>query len=720
MYKLTIILFLFFCNAAAAQSGVIRGRVTDASGKPLPGAGIIIAGTLRGTTASSSGSYVLSGLKPGTYSIEASMIGYKRQTSQAVELNNNEITLNFTLEETAIQSGQVIVTAGKFEQQLLDLPVSAAVISGEDISRKNFISLDQALRYAPGVSMNFDQVSIRGSSGYSRGAGTRVLVAFDGIPLYTGDTGEIIWEIIPVTEIERTEIIKGAASSLYGSTAIGGVINVISRNVPANPFTYIKAYAGAFDKPAYKEWDWSGQYRPFNGLTLTHTQRFGKLGIAGSVTRTENLSYRQNDFLKRYTGYLKASYDFSESSALKLFGTVLDQHRGNFVYWKDAAHVLEPPDADQGQRVNASRFMLGMIYSQKTGSNTQLNIRGSLYNTKWRDQTTSGNSSTTRLYRGEVQLNHNLSERAFLVSGAEVSSGSVNSNLFGKPGSFGYGLYTQAEYKFSFPLTFTAGLRYDYSRLDTLNGISSLSPKAGLNYKLSETTILRAAAGRGFRAPTLAEAFTTTTASGIRILPNPNLTSESNITVEAGINHSFSEHINLDAAVFSNDYFDFIQPEVSTQGIVRFQNVTRARILGLETALNLNVIPSLLTMNINYVLLNARDIEKKKALKYRPRHMAYTSVNLFLNPFQFGTDFRYWSRIEELDTELVDIGLVPDGGKRVAVYVLDLRAGFNLTSIGIPGTLNLNINNILNYNYIEIIGNLSPIRNAVLSLELAF
>jgi iron complex outermembrane receptor protein len=59
-----------------------------------------------------------------------------------------------------------------------------------------------------------DQISIRGSSGYSRGAGTRVLVAIDGIPFYTGDTGEIIWEAVPVNQIQRIEVIKGSASSL--------------------------------------------------------------------------------------------------------------------------------------------------------------------------------------------------------------------------------------------------------------------------------------------------------------------------------------------------------------------------------------------------------------------------------------------------------------------------------------------------------------------------
>ena len=116
------------------------------------------------------------------------------------------------------------------------------MIPSDEFSKKNISNLENALRYVPGVNMTEDQISIRGSSGYSRGAGSRVLLALDGIPFYTGDTGETIWEMIPTAVIKRVEIIKGAASSLYGSTAIGGVINVITNDIPKNPPTFFKVF----------------------------------------------------------------------------------------------------------------------------------------------------------------------------------------------------------------------------------------------------------------------------------------------------------------------------------------------------------------------------------------------------------------------------------------------------------------------------------------------
>ena len=116
----------------------------------------------------------------------------------------------------------------------------------------------------------------------------------------------------------------------------------------------------------------------------------------------------------------------------------------------------------------------------------------------------------------------------------------------------------------------------------------------------------------------------------------------------------------------------------------------------------------------------ARDIEKKIPLKYRPRNLVYVSLDYLWNQFDFGADFRFWSKIEAYDSELITLGIVPDGDKRVPVYVLDLRGTYNTSLFAIPVKINLNAKNILNYNYIEIIGNLSPIRNFSLSLELMF
>ena len=125
-----------------------------------------------------------------------------------------------------------------------------------------------------------------------------------------------------------------------------------------------------------------------------------------------------------------------------------------------------------------------------------------------------------------------------------------------------------------------------------------------------------------------------------------------------------------------------------------------------------------MVLSLSYTYLWTRDLHTHKALKYRPRHLFVGSLDYYLGGWNIGSDFRYWSRIEEIDDELVRI--VNDGDLRVEVYVLDLRTSYNFNRLGVPISVFLNADNILNYNYVEIIGNLKPIRNYSLSIQYSF
>ncbi len=704
-----------------SQNFSISGTVSDSTGNPLPGVNVILAGTKIGIATSINGKFLLNNIKPGNYSLEISSIGYKTEKISDQIIQDKSLVLNIILQQQAIESQQVVVTASKYAQKISELPVSADIIRSDEFEKKDITDLQDAMRYVPGVNMVDDQISIRGSTGYSRGAGTRVLLEIDGIPYYTGDTGEIIWEIIPVPEIERVEIIKGAASSLYGSSAIGGVVNVITKGINIKPVTYIKTSIGAYDKPSYSIWNWSSELRTYNGLTVTHSQRLNNFGFALSLTRLSDMSYEQSGFYTRYIGFFKGTYDFSPSSSLMLLINSLNQDHGNFIYWKDSRNALVPPDADQGERVTADRYMFGAVYKNILSRNFFINIRGSYYRSDWTDQTSSHNNSLSNLFRLEAQANASLTDNLILVSGAEATTDKVVSNIFNDQSAYGFGVYSQADYKFKFPLSTTFGIRYDFSKLSNQIGVNNLSPKAGFNYKLSNKLFLRSSFGTGFRAPTLAEAFTSTTASGITIKPNPNLKPETNWTFEVGANYQLTNFIDFDAAAFNNEYYNFIEPSVDpTDGLVQFRNVTRARIQGFELNSDYSFFENRIKLSLNYTYLWARDLQLNQALKYRPRNMAYASLDYFISNFDLGADFRYSSKVEEMDFELVDLGVVKDGRKRVEIKVLDLRAGYDLNPIGFPAKIFFNINNVLNYNYVELLANLAPIRNFSFSGEFLF
>lgn len=714
-------MLIFFSNNISAQTFSLEGRIVDSQSIPLQGVNVVLINTGFGAATDVDGYYNLTSIPAGNYTIEFSAIGYEKVRRENIVIQNKSLTLDIVLTKEVIETDEVIVTAGKYEQKKSDLTVSSEVIHSEELENRNFSNLEDAIRFVPGVTMTDDQISIRGSNGYSRGTGARALMAIDGLPFYTGDTGEIVWEMIPVTELERIEIIKGASSSLYGSAAIGGVLNCVTRNISEKPLTIINGFYGMYDRPTYDEWDWSGERRPFNGLTLSHSQQINKFGFNISFTRLEDASYREDDDFKKYIGFLKTVYNFTPVSSLTFIANTFNKRAGNFLYWKNSRNALIPPDRNEGDQIETDRYLFGLIYSSLLNDDLLFNLRGSYYRNYFVDSEIPANESTSNLYRGEIQLHKTLSTFVSFTGGIEGIASAVRSSLFGSPHSFQTGIYLLSDINFSFPLIASIGVRYDYSKLDTLDGTGAISPKLGLNYKLTNELVLRSAFGIGFRAPSIAEAFTSTSTAGITVKPNPNIQPEHNYTFEIGLNYNYSTLFNLDVAVFLSDYKDLIEPVIDPlDGFAYFNNVLEAQINGLEAGLIIFILPNVLDLTLNYTYLHSEDVVTSKALRYRPKNVLYAGLEFNKWNFQFGINFRYISKVEEVDEELVDLGIVVDGDLRVPTYTTDLNFGYSFISLDLPLSLYLNVKNIFNYNYVELIGNIRPIRNYSFGFNLAF
>lgn len=701
---------LIFSAVVFPQTFEITGRVTDPEFTPIPVVNVYLVNTTFGDATDEKGYFQIKNIPAGNYELEISAIGYSKKR-QKITVDKN-IKMDFILIPEAIKTDEIIVTAGKYEQKKSELPVSTEIIYGTKLIERNFRNLESAMRFVQGVNMTEDQISIRGSSGYSRGAGARALVTIDGLPFYTGDTGEIVWEMIPTTEIQRVEIVKGAASSLYGSSAIGGVVSAITRDISSYPRTMINAYYGFYDKPYYKEWDWSGEYRPFNGVTVSHSNSFDNFGFNVSLTRLEDLSYRSDDFSKKYIGFLKMQYAFNPKSSLIFLVNSFNKRAGNFLYWKDSRNALINSEFVSANRIETNRYLLGLVYKNLLSDQTIFFLKGSYYRNNFSDNSIPSNVSTSSLYRLEAQITSGLSKNIILTSGAEIIPAKVNSTLFGNPTSFSAGLYSVSDISFDFPLLISIGLRYDYGKLDSLEASGSLSPKIGFNYKLFDNLIFRSSLGTGFRNPTLAEAFTSTSTSGITVKPNPKIRPERNLTFEFGVNYSYHSLFEIDFALFQNEYYKMIEASVDPgDGLIFFDNLLRARIQGFEIGNTLNIIPGILKSGFAYTYLNSKDVEEGTALKYRPKYSFTGSVEFNNWHFGLGIFFRYQSRVEEIDDELIDLGIVRDGNLRVPVYQTDINLSYELISLGLPATVYLNAKNIFNYNYVELVGNLKPIRN---------
>jgi outer membrane receptor for ferrienterochelin and colicins len=718
------LLLVLLSPAPLLASGSIAGRVTakeDTSG--LVGATIVIQGMARGATANPDGTFRIADVPAGSYALTFSLVGYRREVRYGIRVEDGkETVVNVMLTQTPVQSEQVVVTANKREQSLQDVPASISVMDATQIQQRNNLTIEDALRYVPGVNITGGQVNIRGSSGYSRGAGSRVLMLLDGVPFITGDTGELNFESIPVGQIDRIEVVKGATSALYGSNALGGVINIITKPIPETAETYLRAYGGMYNKPSYPEWKWSTKSRFYNGQALSHSARSGNLGMAVSLSRLLDDAYRQNDYKRRYNFYFKMREDYANASSLTLNFGLLYQYGGQFVYWRNLDSALIPPTLQQSDNVKSIRYYTSGQYNGVLSPNFLISTRGIWYHNDWGYETIRAVGRTESVsdeFDVESTGTLLLNDRHTMTFGVEGRYDIVNADLFGLRRGGGLALYAQDEFRWTRVLSLTIGARFDFQSIGLTSPKGQLNPKAALLYTPFTGTTLRASFGRGFRIPSVAEAFTTASVSNLAAVPNKDLKPEHSYSYEVGFSQSLGGFGTLDAAAFQSDYWDLIEVGLTASGgvpLVQWRNVTRARVQGYETGLKLTPF-NWLSVNGSYTYVYPHDLSADDILKYRPRHVLYTDATIRINPFFIGGDYRYISRVENIDMELVSLGIIPDGDQRTPIHVAGFRVGADLTLGGMSLTAVFNLNNAFQYNYVELIANMAPPRTYVFSLE---
>ena len=215
-----LLIFLSFSVLLTAQQTLLTGRVTDAkTGEPLIAATISLQG--QGTVTNFDGFYELEA-DAGTHLLKASYVGYETYETEVNLPEGGTIELNMALDPRATVLETATVTSGKFEKPLSKVTVSLEVLQPDLIENTGKVSIDEALEKLPGVTIIDGQANIRGGSGYSQGAGSRVLLLVDDIPILSADAGFPNWDDVPIENIAQVEVVKGAGSALYGSSALNG------------------------------------------------------------------------------------------------------------------------------------------------------------------------------------------------------------------------------------------------------------------------------------------------------------------------------------------------------------------------------------------------------------------------------------------------------------------------------------------------------------------
>ncbi len=226
---LTLIVFEF-ALIGFAQVGIISGTVVDdASREAIPDVNIIFSGWQFNTSTDNSGYFNVSNLPAGIYRISFSHAGYKSEIITVELKSSGTKNLVVKLFSTPIKMGEVLVSSTKYETKLKDVPLPMDVITGDKIKNEYAISVPDLLSNEPGLALGRDgiwgtTISIRGLSRSS------IVTLIDGCRIETATDLAAGLSLIDVNDIKRIEVIKGAASSLYGTGALGGIVNIITKS----------------------------------------------------------------------------------------------------------------------------------------------------------------------------------------------------------------------------------------------------------------------------------------------------------------------------------------------------------------------------------------------------------------------------------------------------------------------------------------------------------
>ncbi len=568
-------------------SAQINGKVIEKSNKASIIGAKIIASDGNKVLSDFEGNFKLKSTKfPVT--IVTSMIQFESDTTIITEPGEIIIELSVPTRDL----GTVVVSAGRRKQVIEEVPVSMEIIRPQLIDNKGITDLEAAVDQTPGVFTMDGQVSIRGGSGFAYGAGSRVLLLWNGMPLLSGYAGDTQWNAIPMEQASQIEIMKGASSVLYGSGALNGVISLQEKEPKLKAETKVKLQYGFYDSPKRSSLRWWGPdstltRNPMNQqVEVYRSQMFKRFGYTISTTLFHNDGYKQgeNENRGRVSGTIYIRPPKWERIKAGIGYNYQYQKTGNFLIWQSDSLGYSPSGgADTSKAESTLTYSTGnrlfidpyIKFVDRNNNKHQLKTR--LYYVQNSILNNPDQDNGAVIYYADYQFQKQWDNGITLISGASNIYNVVFSNLFGDHNSNNIAVYSQYEQKLTDKLDLSAGLRLEYFEMDGQSGDSDFALgkdsnaavlpfypvlRTGLHYQLAEFTHLRASLGQGIRYPSVAERFTSTSVGALNIFPNPGLNPEKGWAAEIG----FKQGVKMgdwkgmiDVAGFINNYSNMIE-----------------------------------------------------------------------------------------------------------------------------------------------------------------
>ncbi|MGZ5280740.1 MAG: TonB-dependent receptor [Bacteroidia bacterium] len=732
------------CTNLYAQTYTFQGIVADnISKEPLVGVSVRLNATT-GTKTNSQGKFsLILNILPQT--IELTYIGYAKNAFTITSSNLQTDTI--FLKPENIELNQVVVSASRQEQKLEEVTQSMEIVRPQFLVNTQTNQVQELMEKLPGVQVQKEQVTLRGGSGFSYGAGSRVLILFDEMPMLSADASDAKWSYFPIENIEQIEILKGAASALYGSSALEGLISLSVLGAADTAYTQIKAFGGFYDFPEAQKADMKGVCTKM-GISAAHRRRIGQLQLITSANLYTDKGYRKDDTDSLVRGNIKVIYTPKRNDKWSLsFSLNGMNNRGkDFLFFAHADKPYEPFNGTTSS-FNNSRWHSDFNVKYYASAKSKHILRARYFSTI--NKNNPAQSSTGNLLFSEYQYQHILLDqkmlRTTITTGiSNTYTQTISGILYGNHSGNNAAGYFQVDQKVG-RLNISHGTRLETNKMDTFSLYVLPVSRTGLNFEATKSTFLRLSYGQGFRYPSVAERFIRTQSGGLRIFPNINLKPEKGYSAEIGIKQLFLYKKlkgYVDFSGFTSSYENMIEyvfglytppntlPSLDHLGFAA-QNIAQTKIHGAEfsTALSQKMGKAQVNFYGGYTYIlpldekykNKDTLDRLKYLKFRRQHLVRGNLDVSYRKISCGIYTFYNSPTKNIDDFFLDL----IGGIKQNDYwqtysegmVTDARLSYKPS-----GKIDISLfcKNIFNKAYMEVPGNTNPPRNFSIQLTAQF
>lgn len=712
------LLTIFSCCIAGmleAQTTISGKIVSISTGKPIEGANIRIDNSLNGCTTNGKGEFSINNLPEGKHQLRVTHVSY---TPKSYTAKGNEKEILIKMEESYLNIGQVVVTGTGTHHRMTDSPVPVSVITAKDLKDANIATLQDALtKLTPTFSFVTNGM---GTTMSMNGLGQDYVLILENGKRLAGDE---TYSRIDPSNIKRIEVLNGAASALYGSDAIGGVINIITDdakntvNVSSNT-RYSSKNRFTQSVNADINTGTFGSYTSYQRQQADGWQLNPYVESKGELVETDkeaSTKFHSNAVNQRFTFslldnrlsvYLRGAY-FNNANDRPVTEYKYNILHENYTYGAGAQYIIS-----KSAYINADffsdNFKSDYDYIKKSGSF----LPG--------DKETRKRS---RYYNGNLKGIFSLGKYNKLSAGIEYISEFLNSesdNIEDKT-MYTIALFAQDEIKIMRNLQAVVGLRYIYNE----NFNSYATPNVSLMYKLGGFNF-RGSYAAGFRTPTLSQLYATDVAKTTDRLTIGNLDLKPEKSDYLTLNVEYTHNrFSIAASGFLNNVRDMINyrtlsPEEAAQyghdEVRQRDNIDKARIKGFNLSAN-GYLGAGFTLSAGYSFVDAKDVHTDKPIDKSVKHTGNVNALWGHSWNNYRLNISLNGRIQG-ERYSQTYGYAP----KFQLWDLNTRHTFYLKSfilepgIGIENLFNYKDDRPWNSNY----ATLSPGRSAYVSLSVRF